>query len=315
MPGSESNACALVFIHLGPVIPSYTALALAQARLFNRMPIFLVASAAALSNFPLESALAIERVSCESLPLSASHEHFEQTSTLDRVFRNGFWTYTTERFFYLEALMHARALERVFYLENDVTLYVDLELLLPVFTRYYQHIAATFDNDDRCIPGFLFVRHAHSLAPLTDFIAKFFDRSGRAINDMALIAGYRKVYGAAAIDLLPIVPPNPAHPLGSQAGHRPADPALYSNFIEDFDSIFDAAALGQYLGGADPLNSGGKETVGFINASCVFNPSHYEFTAQIDALGRSIPFLHTPDRNYRINTLHIHSKNLAEFIS
>ncbi len=39
MPGFESSACALVFIHLGPAIPSYTALALAQARLFNRMPI------------------------------------------------------------------------------------------------------------------------------------------------------------------------------------------------------------------------------------------------------------------------------------
>ena len=307
---------SLVFVHLGPAIPAYTRDTLRQARLFNACPIYLVAGRDALAGFPLEPAWNVEPVACESLPRTEAHGEFERRSTLDRSFRDGFWTYTTERFFVLQSLMEKRALRHVFHLENDVTLYVDLETLLPVFKAHYPQLAGTFDNDQRCIPGFLYLRAAESLAPLTRFIASAFQNpAAPGINDMALLAAYRQIHGPAQLGALPIVPRDYPHPLVSQRGHQTAQPEAYSQHIEAFDSLFDAAALGQYLGGVDPRNSGGADTVGFVNESCLFSPAAYTFEVIQDEAGRSIPHLKTATRAYRINNLHIHSKNVRGFVS
>ncbi len=309
------NHC-LVFIHLGALIPAHTRDALAQARLFNACPIYLLAAASALEQFPIDPALAIITVPCESLSKSSAHLDFERRSTLDRTFRNGFWRFTTERFFHLESLMRERALEHVIHLENDVTLYVDLQELLPLFIKHYPNLAGTFDNDQRCIPGFLYLRSATSLAPLTEFIAAAFGPAPtQPVNDMSLLADYRRKSGPAGFDCLPIVPPDYPGTLVSQAGHQSAQPEVYSQHADSFDSLFDAAALGQYLGGVDPRNSAGKDSIGFINESCLFNPSLYSYASQPDARGRSIPYLHTDKRAYRLNNLHIHSKNLHGFRS
>jgi hypothetical protein len=313
---ARSPEHSLAFVHLGPVIPAYTRDTLRQARLFNTCPIYLVAGRDALAGFALEPDWRIEPVPSESLARSEAHREFERRSTLDRSFRDGFWTYTTERFFVLQSLMEERALRHVFHLENDVTLYVDLGQLLPVFKAHYPQLAGTFDNDQRCIPGFVYLRAAESLSPLTEFIASAFqNQAGPGINDMALLAAYRQIHGPARFGSLPIVPRDYPQPLVSQRGHQTTDPAAYSHQIEAFDSVFDAAALGQYLGGVDPRNSGGADTVGFINESCLFNPSVYTFEVIQDAAGRSIPYLKTADRAYRINNLHIHSKNVRGFVS
>ena len=48
--------------------------------------------------------------------------------------------------------------------------------------------------------------------------------------------------------------------------HRmPVNSNDYVNHIDEFDSVFYAAAIGQYLGGIDTTNSHGKSTVGFVN--------------------------------------------------
>jgi len=77
--------------------------------------------------------------------------------------------------------------------------------------------------------------------------------------------------------------------------------------------LFDGAAIGQYLGGVDPRNQ--KSKPGFINESCVFNPSRFLFEWIKDDKGREIPYAIFKDCKYRINNLHIHSKNLAKFKS
>ena len=52
---------------------------------------------------------------------------------------------------------------------------------------------------------------------------------------------------------------------------------MYNENFQEFNSIFDAAAIGQYLGGVDPRNSPG-DTRGFVNETCVVNYDKYEFT-------------------------------------
>ena len=45
---------------------------------------------------------------------------------------------------------------------------------------------------------------------------------------------------------------------------------ISSNF-DRFQYIFDAAAIGQYLGGIDPIHDK-NDTSGFVNEICIINP-------------------------------------------
>jgi hypothetical protein len=70
--------------------------------------------------------------------------------------------------------------------------------------------------------------------------------------------------------------------------------------------------MGQYLGGIDPRNDP-KNTVGFVNETCVIKYNLYNFIwVTINDIKR--PFLKIGDLEIRIFNLHIHSKNLIEFI-
>ena len=98
--------------------------------------------------------------------------------------------------------------------------------------------------------------------------------------------------------------------------HSQTDEEYYvtKNF-EKFGFVFDAAAIGQYLGGVDPQNISG-DTTGFINETCVIKYDRYNFQWEIDEIDNiRRPFLITEDlEKIQIFNLHIHCKNLEKFI-
>jgi hypothetical protein len=299
---------SIVFVHLGPSIPSYVPTAVHQARLFNPdLPIYLLANQAALKNYPQDDQL-IQCIAVESLPFSRAHKKFIASSRLDKKFRGGFWTFATERFFCLADFLRQYKLSDVFHLENDVMLYANLKELLPVFSKYYPNmIGATFDNDHRCIPGFLYIA---TLAPLQRFVDFIVQNLDQLENDMHALSLFKKKYRKQWIEHLPIVM--------SEYVKDPNQPRVenlsdFSTHFQEFNSIFDAAAIGQYLGGIDPRN--GDSSPGFINESCVFSPAAFQFEWQKDDQERQIPTVCYQGKKWKVNNLHIHSKNLAKFDS
>lgn len=313
----QPNSCleakedySIVFIHIGDKIPSYTKIAIEQARVFNPdCPIILLANKSALNNYSLKDNKAnITFVSCESLSKTAHHKEF-----IKRIkWKKGFWRYTSERFLYLCDLMTQHNLKNVFHLEYDNMLYADLRELLPIFNLHYQGMAATFDNDQRCIAGFIFVPNQQVVQRLAKYFA---DHAHEGFNDMEVLAKFKKQYGEKWIDNLPITTKQYAndHLLITPTGYQAEKKELYYKNLEIFNSIFDAAALGQYLGGIDPNN--GPSIPGFINESCVFNPSLFIYEWIYDNEGRKIPYILYSGEKYRINNLHIHCKNLRLFSS
>jgi len=203
-------------------------------------------------------------------------------------------------------------LKNVFHLEYDNMLYVDLQELLPIFVDKYKGIAATFDNDKRCIPGFIYIRNQEVMSRLADFFAYY---AKKGYNDMQMLAEFKNKYGENSIDYLPIITAEYAkeHPLVSRKGNAAHKKKKFFQYIDLFHSVFDAAALGQYLGGQDPNN--GSCAPGFINESCVFNSSHLGYDWYNDDLNRKIPYIVYSNKKYRINNLHIHSKKLELFTS
>ena len=84
-----------------------------------------------------------------------------------------------------------------------------------------------------------------------------------------------------------------------------------ANF-DKFNYIFDAAAIGQYLGGVDPKNTAG-DTTGFVNETCIIKYDKYKFEWKIiDDMKK--PFIIIDNESYPIFNLHIHSKNLDKFV-
>lgn len=74
----------------------------------------------------------------------------------------------------------------------------------------------------------------------------------------------------------------------------------YSNLVNEFHSLFNAA----YIGGQNPRNDPGRT---YINPYCVINSSFLKYSWKKDRL---IPFANFQEKKLRINNLHIHCKRL-----
>ncbi|MCA9770365.1 hypothetical protein KC460_03275 [Candidatus Dependentiae bacterium] len=240
------------------------------------------------------------------------HLYFLRHSTLNRSFREGFWLHATERFYYLHEFMEQYQKKHVFHLESDNMLYANLQKILPVFTTHYtEKIGATFDNDARCIPGFMYIS---GVGVLYDLISFMLQKTESAYNDMRIISLFKNEF-PEHIKQLPITCKQYAkdRQLKSKKNHCTKNPKHYYQHYDEFEGIFDAAALGQYLGGQDPRN--GPCQPGFINESCLFDPSHFSFIWQKDRHERNVPYLVYKNKKYKIINLHIHSKKLALYSS
>ena len=301
---------SIVFVHIGNNIPSHTKIAIEQARLLNPdARIILLANGISLSLFPHFDELAnIELINYENIKITPQHELYQKQCSQN----SPFWRYTSERFLYLWDLIDAYSLENVFHLENDNMLYANLNFLLPTFQDKYPGIGATFDNDDRCIAGFIWISGKNSMLPLAQYFATL---ANCGLNDMQVIARYRNISLKVEIDNLPIIMKEYAEdqPMKSPHNHSTNRKDSYFNNSDEFESIFDAAAIGQYLGGIDQIHN--NNGPGFINESCLFNPSLLSYSWKKDYNGRLIPCATFKTKEYRIIYLHIHSKRLHEFKS
>jgi len=305
------SAHSIVFIHIGTPLPDYFFDALDQALLFNDCPVYLIANKHAIAKSKCSKIKNqnFHTIEIESLVQSKSHSTYLANSSLLKKHDTHFWLYASERFFYLDEFMEEYNIEDVYHLEYDNMLYVDLSHLLPIFKNNYSGIAAIFDNDNRCIPGFVYVANKNVMHKLADY---FSVKAAQGLNDMELIADFKNHNSFIVIDGLPIIMNDyiAEYGLKSPHGHTTRRPPAYCNKIDLFNSIFDAAALGQFLGGihTDPVP-------GFINETCLFNPSLLTYEWIKDGQGRLVPFALFKDTKYRINNLHIHSKQLKKFSS
>jgi len=294
---------SFILVHIGDSFPSYILDCINQIRKFNLAPIYLVISKT--HNTKL-SDVDVVLVDMDELPKTAKHVLFINRSKLNRKFRDGFWFRATERFFYIEDVMLELGLKNVIHLENDTLIYFNVSKYNCVFEDYYK-IAAVFDNDERCIPCFMYISDVESMWELTQHII---DQDSKE-TDMQLLSSFRNK--SNIIDNLPVIPKYYSGPLVSKSGKRTVNGEQYSKNVDLFNSIFDGAAIGQYLGGTDPRNKKGG-AVGFVNESALFDFSNHEIYWRY-VNGLTTPFIKDNNREYRINNLHIHSKRLYLFIS
>ena len=219
---------------------------------------------------------------------------FNSVTKMDNGFRDGFWKATSSRFFYICALMKRDSILDVIHIENDVLLYYNCDILQNKLDR--TKIYLPFDSYSRNIASIMYI-------PSHLLLEQVLDRFVYSENDMYNFALIRKTI-PETIDQFPICCPSESFTLEQQY--------VCANF-DLFEMAFDAAAIGQYLGGVDPRNTSG-DTRGFINETCTikYNNFAYKWVTGNDSMRRPFIILKNGD-SIPIFNLHIHCKCLEVF--
>jgi hypothetical protein len=215
--------------------------------------------------------------------------NFKGKSTLDKGFRCGFWFHTSARFFVIHAFMVKYGLKDVIHIENDVLLYynVDEEFVYGTDKKLY----IPFDTFERNIASIVYI-------PDADIFSKILEHYDFGKNDMCNFSEIRK--RTQLIQNLPIF----------VSDDTTLEKAFITNGFQKY--IFDAAAIGQLVGGVDPRNVGG-DTRGFVNETCVIKYNNEGNIIWKLADGFTKPFLRMKELDIPIFNLHIHCKDLASY--
>lgn len=306
--GALEQGYCLVFVHIGEEFPPHLSYSLAQARLFNpECSIFLIGYFSAFNEFGDNNSNVIP-VPIEFLKKNDHHQKWIKNR---REIMNH--SYSVERFLYLDDFIQQYGLRNVFHIENDVMVYFSLLEKLPVFQKCYSNmVATTFDCDTRAVPSFVYVSNPETSSLLSDFIAT----KGRPdFSDMELLNLFKNAFYKKRSDHLPTLIPAYAHdyPLTNVLNKTARSAEPYSNHLDQLGMIFDAIALGQFLGGINPLL--GESKPGFLGELSIFLPSFFELWWEKDQQGRFIPYISYRGETYPIANLHIHSKALELFSS
>lgn len=214
-------------------------------------------------------------------------DYVNVVSKMSNTFRNGFWQLTSYRFVALYEYMKQHNVTNIIHIENDVLIYKKIDNF-----HNTNKLLLTMDSKNRCIPGLMFI-------PNHKVLKKCLDIFNTSLNDMQ---NFSNCYYTLSdwVDTLPIF----IEDNKNEVMHM-----ITKNF-EYYGAIFDAAAIGQYLGGIDPRNKSG-DTRGFVNETCVIDYSKYKFIWKNDSKS---PYIVINHKEYPIINLHIHCKDLIKFI-
>lgn len=302
----QRNQANLVFIHLGSQSPSsyvidnlIIAMRIAvQSKIYillNEVHIDLVRDAfmrGVEGAFNQKNWDQVHFIKIEDLHKSEHTKNFECNAKLDRNFRDGFWFSTSYRFFILADFMSAYNLENCIHLENDVILYFDPTTKLDQF-RAFADFAVPLDRV-RAIPGIVWFKNVEIALKLNEFILNHPD-----LHDMDTLGAFVMRQDISA-------KPLPTVPL-EYAKVKRMNLDRYCQGIDDFGGIFDAAAIGQYLGGVHWMNDP-SNTRFFINESSDFHINECDFFWKHHHY--RTPNLGFNDVKTPVLCLHAHSKNV-----
>ena len=328
LPCLELFAQSIIFVHLGGPPPSCIFTTMQQARFFNEdCDIYLLADSKSICHFQETSFFKEERIqliNSDQVPITEEHLTFREVNPIDFSLSNGFWVYTTERFFTLFDFIQDRELKDVLHLECDTMLYIDLDELFPIFKNLDSRIAAPFQSLKGCIPCFVFIKDSESLSLLVNhMLLEMREYKGAKpylnLNDMQTLASYYVKFGEPYMLPLPTLMPDYSLYLHKRKSRFSPDNATPLSFLSKNSSlfqnfIFDAAGLGIYINGNDERFSKGLITK-TIHSRSLFNPQLFTYFWGKDLKKRPAPYIAYLKKNYRVINLHFHSKKPEEYTS
>jgi hypothetical protein len=295
----------IVYAFIGK-LPSYSIETVYQTRLFFNGPIYFITND---YDSPLitvlESKYNVNVVRYDSVIHNEFNEVIQVAYSKFCIInelkgREKLFIYAFERFFILQNLMIQRNLTDVFFMELDNLIYDDPYKWLNGFQK--SEMAYMFDNYDRGASGICYIKSGNMLIDFCNFCIMYILTHTGFLEEMGALYSFW-INNKNRVKFLPVHWPDSSKP-----------PEVQDNF-EDYSSMFDAASLGIFLGGMDPHHTNGVVTLGLKGKWSLLDYTQYKYKWEKDELGRKIPYIFSGDIWYRINNLHIHSKELKACLS
>jgi hypothetical protein len=296
----------VVMFHSGEELPVFLEDNFKQLRLFNPdIPVHFITDEEWLDNeiFKIYNINAVNKFDYYSRKIDSYQVYFKYS---DKAKHYQFWVITALRLIYIENFMKQNKMINVCHFENDVLLYFNIKELHGKFIKLYPNLAITVGGPDKCITGFMFIKSYKDLELMTQFFVEMLQlgknevikRYGMdMVNEMTLIRAYSKDY-PEAIKFLPILP------FGE-----------FSNNYNEFNSIFDPASWGQFVGGNIQEKKPGLKPEDHYIGQLLREHLGYDVVWHWDDEKRLIPYFRFNKQEVKINNLHIHSKNLSKYMS
>ncbi len=218
-------------------------------------------------------------------------QDYYKNSKMNKSWRNGFWFNTSMRMFYVHAYMKTYNINDVIHIENDILIYENLDVISNSFKE--NKIYCCFDSPSRVILSIIYI-------PTFKHLEQILDNYDYNLNDMQVFGNLDKTL----VETFPIIDDSSINEIN-----------IYNKNFKLFNEvIFDAAAIGQYLGGIDKFNDP-NDTRGFVNETCVIKYNNYCFCWDKNEKGLWCPFIIINNRKIKIMNLHLHCKMLNLFLS
>lgn len=236
----------------------------------------------------------IEFVSIESVPKSSVSKTFEISSTLDKNFREGFWFQASNRFMVLADYLQHTHTQNVIHLENDYVLYFDPSDKIEEL-KQFSDFSVPVDRM-RAIPGIVWIKNPSIAEGLAKLIV-----NNPTQDDMASVGQFCLLSQGVHAKPFPTLPMQ-------YAAEKGLDLNRYSQGIDLFGGVFDAAAIGQYIGGVHWMNNP-ADTTFFKNESSDLQLNDFLFSWAISS-GVRYPTIAANKIRTNVLGVHAHSKNL-----
>jgi hypothetical protein len=217
-----------------------------------------------------------------------------------------YWNVVVTRLMYLENFLRERDMRYVCHFENDVLLYFNIEQYAHVFRQLYKGLAVTPLTARHSTTGFMYIDNYKALEHMTDFFIETLTEFGIAgtierckdnmVNEMVLMKLYYDVKSEGRMEHLPILP------FGE-----------HSENLDRFGGIFDSVSYGQSISGAREGGPPMKLQGHYVGALLLAHPE-YKIDWKVEN-GLRLPYLNCDGNLVKMNSLHIHSKNMRPCMS
>ena len=286
----------IVLIHIGEALPPYFYDCAEQCRRNFDGNIHVVVPRKHVTD-NAHKRIGLHPVAWECLVGHSIYQEFKRACFLD-----GFWNVTMGRLFVLEILIRQKHLTDIIHIENDVLIYKNPNEMIEEFRHLAKNtVLLTPIGDNYISAAYLYTKSHIALAKLNTTMLGVIKKGkenvirlvGNDPNEMMILSHIWKRYNNI-ISLLPIQPE-----------------ANGSQNLQVFGSLFDGASAGQYIGGTQGDGPGWAGSHHWLGKALL--KGKYSFVWYTEN-GIKKPLLVHKNRKYKINNLHIHSKNLKQFM-
>jgi hypothetical protein len=202
------------------------------------------------------------------------------------------WRTSALRFFYIEEFIRRANLNDVFHFDNDILIYEDLNLILKNIKD--SKFLITRHKETEAVCGFVYIKDYNSISGICRSLLEYMHKNEKELeSQLGSMPHEMRLLGqifneSKLISEFPILP-------------------WWKNF-DKFNSVFDPSSYGQYICYNKMIHEGSKNR--FIDTQILNNKIKVEFDNQL-----KVPFIYFNDFKIKINNLHIHCKNLQDYIS